>query len=266
MKKYDGYALITGGSSGIGLEFAKALASRGYNLVLVARDENKLKKVTDDLKKTSSMDVIPIAQDLSKLDATDKIYDQLEKKKVHVGLLINNAGMAAVSPFHKVDRKYEEDMIETSCFALTELTYKFLPNMLQKKSGGVIFISSMAAFAPATPFNAVYGATRAYILKLGVSLHAEYKEEGVDILTVCPGIVDTPFHDKKETGRPAARALSVTDVVEKSLNSLGNKIILRIPSDPLQRILLSIAPFFPIKLGEILSLKYVNDIFKLTLK
>ena len=183
MNKYEGYALITGSSSGLGLEYAKQLAAEGYDLVLVARDKSRLAKAVADIKKDYSVDVISISQDLSKPESTDVIFTTLQKKKIHVGLLFNNAGFTTFADFHETPRDKTLGMINLMCSSLTDLTYKFLPPMFEKGSGGIVFVASIAAFFPG-PLIAVYDAAKAFALQLGINLHAEYAHKGIDVLAV----------------------------------------------------------------------------------
>ncbi len=259
LKKYEGYALITGGSSGIGLEFAKQLGEQGYNLVLVARDTKKLETAASHLKKKYSIDVVTISQELADPDSTDYIYNFLKKKKIHVGLLVNNAGYGLTGFFHDADRKKMLNMINVMCVGLTDLTYKFLPNMLERGSGGVILISSLAAFVP-NPLDSVYGAAKAYSLELGISLHTEYGSKGVDFLTVCPGFTDTQFFEASKMYKPKNNLLSTNKIVSNSLNALGKQIYIKIINkDNELRFFLLMMKVLPYKTIEKMLKKYYKE-------
>jgi len=261
MRKYEGYALITGGSSGIGLEFAKQLAKQGYDLVLIARDTVKLEEAVLHIKKDHPVDVVIISQDLADPDSTDIIFHQLQKKKIHVGLLVNNAGYGLMSYLHEANRKKLLDMINVMCRSLTDLTYRFLPPMLEKKSGGIILISSIAGMIP-LPLESVYGASKAYSLELGVSLHAEYGSKGIDFLTVCPGYVDTSFFvtGDQKFAVPKISLLSAEDVVTQSLNAMGKEIVVKVLNKDIKlHILLSLFPFLSQKTTEKLVKKFYKD-------
>ncbi len=225
MKKYDGYALITGGSSGIGLAFAHELAAMGYDLVIVSNIETQLKTAEKELKKAHDVDVLAIYQDLADPESTDIIYNKLQAKKIHVGLLLTNAGFAATGPFHELDRKKMLDMIRVMTISVTDLSYKFLPAMLEKGSGGIIITSSISSQLP-DPYVQVYGSSKAYSLKFGISLHAEYASQGIDILTICPAFVDTNIYG--DLAKPALKLITPTQIAQQSLAALGKEIVLNI--------------------------------------
>jgi short-subunit dehydrogenase len=260
MNKYDGYALITGGSNGIGLEFARKLAAEGYNLVLVARDVTRLSEAAAELKQKYSVDVVILSQDLSKPESTDIIYKQLQEKQIHVGLLVNNAGFGNHQDyFHKINQNIQVDMINLMCLGYMNLTYKFLPAMLEKKSGGIILISSLAALFP-VPLNTIYSASKAFVLKLGINLHAEYGGKGIDILTVCPAYTDTNLFAASNEIPPPIAMLTSEEVVRKSLNALGKDIVLVLKNKQFQqRFLTFLANFLSDKTKEKLVKKYLKD-------
>lgn len=259
LKKYEGYALITGGSTGIGLEFAKQLAGQGYNLVIVARDTEKLEAAASSLKKQYPIDVITISQELSDPESTDNIYNILKEKKIKVGILVNNAGYGHTGYLHKADRKKLLNMINVMCGSLTDLTYKFLPDMLEKRSGAIIMISSIAGIVPG-PLDSVYAASKAFSLELGISLHAEYGSQGIDFLTVCPGYADTNFFEISKTIRPSVTLISAEDIVSKSLKALGKEIYIKVINKTIKmHFLMFIIKFLPQKVIEKLIKQYYKD-------
>jgi short-subunit dehydrogenase len=266
MKKYEGYALITGGSSGIGLAFAHLLAAEGYDLVLVAQDNVKLKKTATMLKKTYKVKVLTLSQDLADRKATDKVYNFVQKKKIYVGLLVNNAGFSAgLDEFQVQDCKKTLNMIQLMCVNLTELTYKFLPHMLKEGSGGIILTSSIAA-SLICPLFAVYSATKAFSLKFGINLHAELDGKGVDVLTVCPGIVDTNFFIRSGIGKfPFYVKLNTPiNVAQKALGALGRKPVILVASAP-ERFLNLLVKLLPLKIGERFAYFMTRILFKETI-
>lgn len=264
MKKYEGYALITGGSSGIGLAFAHELAEQGYNLVLVARNMAKLKEVATQLKKKYSVDVQIISQDLAKLDSADVIFKKLQARKIHVGLLINNAGFGSpLKLFHEDSRKNQLDLIKIMCLTLTDLTYKFLPSMLEKGSGAIILTSSMAAQFT-MPHSNVYGAVKGYSLNFGINLHADYAPRGIDVLTICPAFVATNiFEASGFTAPPGVNFITAQEVAQKSLKALGKDIVLNLTGQQWDiKIGLILSHFLPFKLREMISRKMARSIFE----
>jgi short-subunit dehydrogenase len=251
MKKYNGYVLITGGSSGIGFEFAKQLAAQGYDLVLVAQDEAKLTAAANDILVNHSVKVVTIAQDLSNYESTQAIMKVLKDKNIYVGLLINNAGFGWMSLFHNTPADKLKGMINLMCYNVTELTYHLLPEMLKHGKGGIIFISSIAGTVPCPGFS-VYGATKAYLLELAINLYTEYKQRGIDVLAVCPGLVDTEFANRANHVALGAK-LTPQSVVRKSLAALGKKVVIVIPSDVGTRIGSMMRNVLPYKLVIIIS-------------
>lgn len=249
MKKYAGYALITGGSSGFGLEFAKQLAALGYNLVLVARNEARLESAKKLLCKEFGIDIVTIVQDLSKFDSTDNICEILYKNKIYVGLLVNNAGMGAMRRFHEIPLDLTLDIIKVMCLSVTNLTHKLLPAMLEKGSGGIIFMSSIAARFPG-PFNAVYAASKAFELELAISLHGEYKKCGIDVLALCPGVTETDIFNSGEVNRPLVKPLYPESIVKTALKSLGKRIAITFPNDRGTSLALFLSGILPYKLCE----------------
>lgn len=266
MKKYNGYALITGGSSGIGLEFAHQLAAQGYNLVLIARNIEKLELAARNIKNKYPVDVLIISQDMAKLESADITYNQLKKNNIQVGLLINNAGFDISREFfHNMDLNHQMELVNLMCLGYMNLTYKFLPAMLEKSSGGIIMISSLAALVP-VPLGAVYSAAKAFSLKLGINLHAEYHNKGIDILTVCPAFVDTNIFETSGNSMPSITPLTTDEVVKKSLNALGKDIVLVLKNKQFQqRFFLLLAKVLPDTIVEKLVKKYYKDNLKTTL-
>lgn len=243
MKKYAGHALITGGSSGIGFAFAKELAEQGYDLILVSNIETQLEAAKKELKKYD-VEVVTLMQDLADPQSTKIIYSSLQAQNIHVGLLINNAGFVCSGLFHKLDLQKVRNMIQVMSISLTELTYTFLPPMLEKGGGGIILSSSIAAQLLA-PDNQVYGAVKAYSLKFGECLHAQYTSKGIDILTICPALVDTNIYKSAGYATPSAYPLiSAQEVAQKSLAALGKKIVLNIYGKQTKLKFLALLPRF----------------------
>jgi uncharacterized protein len=221
MRKYPGYALITGGSDGMGLEYARQLAAKGYNLVLVARDPEKLQRAVSSILREFPVQIFTISEDLSQIDAAAKIEKLLQERKIPIGLLINNAGI--INPptsFLKTDWKRHQEMISLMCVGYTDLTYRLLPKMLEKGGGGVILVSSVFAEIP-SPYFSIYGAVKAFILQLGTNLYGEYADRGIDVLVVCPGGVDTNLFAAGGSKAPNIPLLSAEEVVKKALSRLG---------------------------------------------
>ena len=213
-------ALITGASSGIGESFAKALAAKGANLILVARSGDKLKKLASQLNVQFKVNTQVIVADLSDPKAPQKIHSAATKKGQAVGILINNAGFGTRGHFHTLQADKEHSEIMVNVAAMVSLTHLFLPSMVRKKDGIIVNVASGASFQP-LPFMAVYGATKAFVLSLSEALWAEYRKEGIRFLALCPGETETNF--EKAMGNTQGifgRRRSVESVVKTALRAL----------------------------------------------
>ena len=185
-------ALITGASSGIGKAFAELLASEDYDLVLVARNADELNRIAGMEMTKNQTVVIPIRLDLTKADAVDRLMAELAERRISPDIVINNAGVGMVGEVSKLPVDRQLQMIDLNVRALCEITMKSLPEMLARNRGGIINVSSVAAFLPG-PYMSVYYASKAFVQSFSDSLAEELKGTKVRIMTVCPGPVDTDF-------------------------------------------------------------------------
>lgn len=190
----DRWALITGASSGIGLEFAHRLAARGMHLVLTARRQEQLEQLSSELLTRHGTKTEVIVLDLSEHDAPQKLYDEVKRRGVQVELLINNAGFSVVSDIASTDRERVMQMARLNMGALTELTYLYLPEMMERGHGAIINIASVAAFQPVAYMSA-YAASKSYVLHFTEGLWAEARDQGVTVTALCPGTTQTEFFD-----------------------------------------------------------------------
>ena len=192
MKAYTGKtALITGASSGIGLALAHALARRGTHVLLTARSTETLKEVAVGIQKTG-VDAHVFPEDLSRRGAAQRLHDAVTREGLTVDLLINNAGYGRWGAFDEFARDDYGAMIQLNITALTELCHLFIPDMVTRGGGGVINVGSIASFLP-VPYASVYASSKAYVLLLSDALRFEYAEQGVRIMTLCPGWTNTNF-------------------------------------------------------------------------
>lgn len=182
--------LITGASSGIGLEMARIFAKKGYHLCLVARSIERLTALQKELQASCDIDVSLCIQDLSMPNAAQKIYAQFASKPIDI--LVNNAGFGDYGLFHHSDLTKAHNMCQVNMIALTELTHLFLPQMLERAQGKILNVGSMAGFQPG-PFMSVYYATKAYVLSFSEALSNELKNTGVTVSVLCPGPTHTGF-------------------------------------------------------------------------
>ena len=188
------YALITGATSGIGYELAVQAAADGFNLILVARDEGELAKVSRQLSKYS-VEVKTISQDLSEENAAEKIYDDVRNLGISVDVLINDAGQGQHGKFTETDLSRQMEIIRLNVNSLVGLTYYFLKDMLARNEGRILQLGSEVSKAP-TPLLAVYAATKAFVLSFTEALINEISDTNVTMTLLMPGATDTDFFDK----------------------------------------------------------------------
>jgi uncharacterized protein len=184
-------ALITGASGGIGEAFAHLLAGKGYDLALCARNEAELNRVAGVAIGRSGVAATVIPADLSAPGGTDVLAERLAAKGTP-DVVVNNAGFGLVGPTAELDRGQQLAMIDLNVRALTDLTLRFLPGMLERRSGGIINVASVAAFLPG-PNMSVYFATKAFVTSFTDAIAEEIKDSGVKIMSLCPGPVATGF-------------------------------------------------------------------------
>ncbi|MDP4240892.1 MAG: SDR family oxidoreductase [Bacteroidota bacterium] len=185
-------ALITGASGGLGKEFARIHASKGGNLVLVARSADKLEALKFELEKQYGVSAYVIGKDLSDQYAPKAVYDELKAKQIQVDYLINNAGFGDFGLFAETEWEKQLDMINVNVTCLTYMTRLFLPDMIKNKAGKILNIASTAAFQPG-PTMSVYFATKAYVLSFSEAIANELKGTGVTVTALCPGATETGF-------------------------------------------------------------------------
>lgn len=190
------YALITGATSGIGYELAKLFAKDQYNLIIVARDTEKLEKAAGELKQ-SGIEVITIAKDLFKREAPFEIYDEVKAKGIQIDVLVNDAGQGQYGLFAETDINRELDIIQLNIGATISLIKQFLPEMLARKDGKILNLSSIAGKTPG-PYQAVYHGTKAFVQSFTEAIRSENKGSGVTITALLPGATETDFFNKAE--------------------------------------------------------------------
>jgi short-subunit dehydrogenase len=185
-------ALITGASNGIGLELAKIHASKGGDLVLVARNKSKLDELKTELEKQFNISVYTIGKDLSATESAQEIHDETNRQNIQVDYLINNAGFGDFGMFTDTDWNKELKMINLNITTLTLFTKLYLQDMVKRKSGKIMNVASIASFQPG-PTLAVYCATKAYVLSFTEAISNEVSDKGVSIIALCPGATETGF-------------------------------------------------------------------------
>ncbi|WP_375306164.1 SDR family oxidoreductase [Bradyrhizobium sp. A11] len=186
------WALVTGASSGLGLEFADLLAAQKVNLVLAARRREPMDKLASDLRSKYGVDVLVEAINLAAPDAASRLKSSLDARSVTIDILVNNAGFGLHGDFLDTPIEQTANMIQLNITTLTELTYLFGRDMAQRRSGHILLIASLLAFQ-AVPTYAAYAATKAYVLAFGEALHDELRPHGVVVTSLCPGHTATGF-------------------------------------------------------------------------
>jgi len=196
-----GYALVSGASSGIGECFARALARRGHNLVLVARTKSKLEALAEGLSTQHSVSAEPIDIDLSVAGAAERLLQILQQRRLDIDLLVNNAGFGARGRFWELPLARQAQMIRLNVGALVELTHLLLPPMVARRRGAIINISSTAGFQP-VPYTSAYAASKAFVASFSEGLAQELRGSGIVVVTLCPGGTRTNFFVASQYGRP----------------------------------------------------------------
>jgi len=184
--------LVTGASSGIGWELAKLFAAAKSNLILVARQREKLEELAAQVRRENGVEVRVLAEDLADPKSPQVIFDALAADGVEVAVLVNNAGFGAVGSVADLPLEKQLDMVQVNVTALTHLTRLFLPSMIQRRSGGILNVGSTAGFQPG-PYMAVYYATKAYVLSFTDALADELIGTGVRVTYLAPGPTATEF-------------------------------------------------------------------------
>ncbi|MCJ8283640.1 MAG: SDR family oxidoreductase [Rivularia sp. ALOHA_DT_140] len=223
-------ALITGASGGIGKCFAEKLAAKNTNVIIVARSEDKLNALAQQLQQQYNIKVEVIVKDLTQPSAPQEVFDAVQAKELTVDILINNAGFGDYGEFAQTDGDRQIKMVQLNNIALMDLTHKFLPQMRERGSGSIINISSIAAYQP-IPYLSVYAATKAFVRSFSEALWAENRQYGVKVLVVSPGPTETNFFQEANfppaLARNAKSMSTPEEVVDEAMKALedGNAAV-----------------------------------------
>jgi short-subunit dehydrogenase len=196
MSNQQKYALITGGTSGIGHELAKVFAREKYNLILVARGQDDLDKCSAELSQ-NGIEVITLAKDLFKREDAYAVYDEVKAKGIQVDVLVNDAGQGLYGEFKDTDLDRELDIIQLNIGATVILTKLFLKDMVARNEGKILQLASIGSVLPG-PFESVYHGTKAFILSFSEAIHTELKDTNVTVTALLPGVTDTDFFNKAD--------------------------------------------------------------------
>ncbi|HUF03420.1 MAG TPA: SDR family oxidoreductase [Aridibacter sp.] len=213
--------LITGGSSGIGEAFARRLAAEGHNIVLVARSEDELSALCDELMLEHDISAHYVAIDLNDYQADLRLFKETVNHDLEIDFLINNAGFGSMGYFADLDLERELNMISLNVMVLVALTHRYLRLMVEEGEGTIINVSSAASFQP-LPFMATYAASKAFVTSFTQAIAEEYGQKGIRIMNLCPGATDTGFFDASRMEEPVMiKGVQEPDeVVETALNAL----------------------------------------------
>lgn len=222
-------ALITGASSGIGMELAKLFAADKHNLILVARSADKLENLANELKRNYSIEVTVLAKDLSNYTTAKEIFDYTQQKNIAITHLINNAGFGDFGFFIDSNWAKQEQMINLNITTLTYLTRLYLTQMKNQKFGKILNVASTAAFQPG-PTMSVYYATKAYVLHFSEAIANELEGTGITVTALCPGATESGFQtlaameeSKLVKGKKLPTSAEVAEYGYKSMNK-GKKV------------------------------------------
>ena len=212
--------LITGASSGIGEAFARRLAERGDNLLLVARSEDKLINLCNALGRSSRIHAQYFAIDLSKPESAARLFEETERRDLQINFLINNAGFGSRGEFATLPLETELNIIDLNVRSLVELTHRYLQPMRARKQGTILNVASTAAFQP-VPYMTTYAATKAFVLSFSEALWEENRAHGIQVMALCPGVTETGFFVASKMDRPPARvSQTAEEVVDTALRAL----------------------------------------------
>lgn len=242
-------ALITGASSGIGKELATIHAEKGGDMIIVARRQDKLTALQQELEAKYNVKVTIIVKDLSVYGAAKELYDEVQELNIKIDYLLNNAGFGLRGKFHELSWERQQQMINLNMTALTELMYLFLPEMVKNNSGKILNTSSTASYMPG-PLQAVYFATKAYVNFLGNAVSEELHDTNVTVTTLMPGATETEFAKTADMEKTDLfkKAVSARSVAEEGYEGmLKGKLNVVSGLTLSQKMMISLTPFVPKK-------------------
>jgi short-subunit dehydrogenase len=227
-KENKGNTLVTGASSGIGLHLAHEFAKHGHPLVLVAPVESELKKIAEEFQRDHGVEVRVIAKDLREENAAQEIFDEVHRSGAPVEILVNNAGHGQRGKFWEIPIEIDISMLDLNILSYLRLTKLFLPALIQSGRGRILNTASVAGFMPG-PMQAVYHATKAFVLSWSEALSTELDETGITVTALCPGATDTDFFEKADAQDTKAfqSAMAPQDVAKAGYEALmdGKRVV-----------------------------------------
>ncbi|GFZ33115.1 short-chain dehydrogenase [Clostridium zeae] len=190
------YALITGGTSGIGFELAKNFIKDGYDVIITSSSSDRLEKAKQSLEKEFNVTVLTYVQDLGKIGAAKQLYHSIKEDNRDIEILVNNAGIGLVGPTDEIDLVQDENMIVLNVINLVELCKLYIADMYKRGKGKILNVASTGAFQPG-PYTSTYFGSKAFVLSYGRAIRYEGKNKGVQVCTLCPGATKTEFFDRE---------------------------------------------------------------------
>lgn len=243
-------ALVTGASAGLGTAFARTLAARGFDLILTARQLDRLEAVATEIRAAHGVSVAVIAADLADPAAPARLVDAIAAKGLVVDMLVNNAGYGIPAAFENTAWEDQRDLIQVLVTSLAELTHRLLPAMLARRWGRIINVGSLAVFAPAVPGSTLYAGTKAFVVRFSEFLAAEVAGRGVHVLATCPGFTRTEFHgragmDAVTSAIPGWQWQSAEAVAEEAVAAVmaGRRVVL--VNGTINRLTAAVLKFLP---------------------
>ena len=220
--KHDAFALVTGASRGLGMAFARELAARHQNLVLVARSLEPLNALASELRHSNSVSVVTLQMNLASPGAGQRLAQALSDGNLPINLLVNNAGFGLRGEFRTLELRRQLEMLHLNNEAVVELTYGLLPSMLEQRYRGIINVSSTAGFQP-IPYASLYAATKAFVTTFSLALEQELRAHNVTVVTICPGRLranESSVSAQASSGRWAGASQTHVEVVQDALRTL----------------------------------------------
>ncbi len=217
-------SLITGASSGIGLDLAHLFASDGHNLVLVARNQERLDDLADELRSKHGIQARVLPEDLADLDAPDRIFNTLNSENIEIDYLVNNAGFNSWGKLAETRADRELDMIKVNLLALYRLTKLYLPVMLKRNQGRILNVASTAGFVPG-PYSAVYYASKAFVISMTEAIAEEIRDSNVTATVLCPGPTETEFFERADMMQTALKKGNTMS--SKKVAEIGYKAMMK---------------------------------------
>jgi short-subunit dehydrogenase len=209
------WVLVTGASQGIGYELSRLFASKGFNLVLVARDEARLTEISRELSSQHCVTVKVLAKDLARMESAQEIFDTLQREQIFVSVLVNNAGFGVHGRIAGVELRRHLDLIQVNVTSLVQLTHLFVQPMIARGEGRILNVASIASFISG-PFAGMYYASKAFVHSFSTALATELKGSGVTVTTLYPGLTRSKFHERAGVKSPSAAFTMEADVVARA--------------------------------------------------